>query len=61
MRSVVLSNPLYLAGAVLLALVALVIVWRVIKGAAKVVVILVLLAAIAAAVLWLKGMGPIGH
>ncbi len=59
MRGLLLSNPLYVVGAVLVLLLATVIAFKLVKGVVKVVVILVLIALIAVAVVWLKGMGPI--
>lgn len=57
MRALLLSNPLYIVALVLGALLVLFLLWK----AKRVIGILVLLALIAAAVVWLKGMGPIAR
>jgi len=57
MIDLLLSNPLYLAGAVLLLMLAVFILWKIIKGVGMVVIILILLAGIFAAIILLQRMG----
>ena len=57
MRALLQSSPFYVVALVLGALLVLFLLWK----AKRVIGILVLLAMIAAAVVWLKGMGPIGR
>jgi hypothetical protein len=57
MRELLQSNPLYIAGLVLFVLLVVFLLWK----ARRPILIVVLLVAIAAAVVWLARMGPIGR
>jgi purine-cytosine permease-like protein len=61
MRELLLSNPLPIAVIAVVAILVIILGWKIVKGVGRVLLILVLLAAIAVALFWLKGMGPIGR